>query len=260
MTIKKAQLHIHSNYTDGLYSVETILKEARKRKFDVISITDHNEIRGTIRAFELAKKYNLFAIPGIELYFKINNRIYDLLIYFKEIRDLKNFFTNFRRVEEFIPCFKDINELVRKIKKYKGIIVIPHPYDNRKGLFKNNGLKENIFKNFDGVETIDAFNSKIQNEKAENYFKNKEILKFGGCDLHIYLSSLEYAYTLLNSKNKINYDSILNNLTGKKKTIQFIAKGIALSSWKRKLQESICIFLIGFFITKQVLKFKLKIK
>ena len=88
MKTRKAQLHIHSNYTDGLYSVETILKEAKKRKFDIISITDHNEIRGTIRAFELAKKYDLLVIPGIELYFKIDNRIYDLLVYFKEIENV----------------------------------------------------------------------------------------------------------------------------------------------------------------------------
>ena len=257
MKTRKAQLHIHSNYTDGLYSVETILKEAKKRKFDIISITDHNEIRGTIRAFELAKKYDLLVIPGIELYFKIDNRIYDLLVYFKEMKDLEGFFADFRKAKEFIPCFKNINELIDKVKKYKGISVIPHPYNEAKGLFKKKGLKEDIFKTFEGIETIDAFNSNKQNKKAENYFKDKNILKFGGCDLHIYLSSLDCAYTLLKSKSEIDYNNVWDNLVGKKKTIEFIPKGNALPSWKRKYQEIICIFLIGLFITKQFLKFKL---
>jgi asparagine synthase (glutamine-hydrolysing) len=44
-------LHLHSNYSDGLMSVETIFQKAKELNISVV-ITDHNEIRGSIELFE----------------------------------------------------------------------------------------------------------------------------------------------------------------------------------------------------------------
>jgi predicted metal-dependent phosphoesterase TrpH len=254
---KKANLHIHSNFSDGLFSVEAILKEAEKKGFDIIAITDHNEIKGSLKAVELAGKYKIAVIPGVEIYFKIDSEIYDLLVYFKNIRELKSFFADFGDRKEFIPRFKDINELIKKIKKHKGIGLIPHPCDNRKGLFKTEGFKEDISRNFEGIETVNSFNNDVQNRKAKLQFNNKKILKFGSSDMHIYLSSLDSAYTLLESKTKINYDSIWSNLAGKKKTIKFIPVGGSLPFYKLKFQGIVCTFLMSFHLARQFLRFKL---
>lgn len=38
-------LHIHTTYSDGTYSVKEILKEAQEKKLEVISITDHDNVK-----------------------------------------------------------------------------------------------------------------------------------------------------------------------------------------------------------------------
>ena len=48
-------LHIHSSYSDGSYSVVDILKEAQKKKLEYISITDHD----CINAYEELKNINI---------------------------------------------------------------------------------------------------------------------------------------------------------------------------------------------------------
>ena len=35
-------LHIHTMYSDGMNTVEEILKKCEQRKLEIISITDHN--------------------------------------------------------------------------------------------------------------------------------------------------------------------------------------------------------------------------
>lgn len=61
MTLKtaelgKADLHIHSNYSDGKNSIEEILEFVEtKTDLDVIAITDHNTIEGALLARQVAK-------------------------------------------------------------------------------------------------------------------------------------------------------------------------------------------------------------
>ncbi len=43
--------HIHSEYShDYNQSIQSILEEAKRLKFDAISITDHNTVRGSLEA------------------------------------------------------------------------------------------------------------------------------------------------------------------------------------------------------------------
>ncbi len=39
----KGDLHMHSHYTDGAYSIEELIEEARKRGYQYIAITDHSQ-------------------------------------------------------------------------------------------------------------------------------------------------------------------------------------------------------------------------
>ena len=50
-----ADLHIHTIYSyDGTASVPAVLTQAKQTGLDVIAITDHDEIKGALKAFELA--------------------------------------------------------------------------------------------------------------------------------------------------------------------------------------------------------------
>ena len=51
-----ADLHIHTIYSyDGTASVSAVLARARHIGLDVIAITDHDEIKGALKAFDLAQ-------------------------------------------------------------------------------------------------------------------------------------------------------------------------------------------------------------
>jgi 3',5'-nucleoside bisphosphate phosphatase len=64
----KTDLHIHTRTcSDGNLHVDEVLREARKRNIDLISITDHDSIDCQKKAMSLAKKYGINYITGIEL-------------------------------------------------------------------------------------------------------------------------------------------------------------------------------------------------
>ena len=50
-----ADLHVHTNYSDGQDSVSDVLTWAARIHLDVIAITDHDTIDGAIIAAELAR-------------------------------------------------------------------------------------------------------------------------------------------------------------------------------------------------------------
>jgi predicted metal-dependent phosphoesterase TrpH len=60
-------LHVHSRNSDGKFTVEEIVQEAKARDITLLSITDHDSIACQTRAKALAKKAGLQYIFGVEL-------------------------------------------------------------------------------------------------------------------------------------------------------------------------------------------------
>lgn len=61
-------LHIHSkSCSDGNFTVEEIVKEAKIRNIRLMSITDHDSIGCQEKAMALARKNEIHCIPGVEL-------------------------------------------------------------------------------------------------------------------------------------------------------------------------------------------------
>ncbi len=63
----KIDLHIHTACSDGNLPVDEVLREAKRRNIDLISLTDHDSIECQKKALSLAKKYGINYITGIEL-------------------------------------------------------------------------------------------------------------------------------------------------------------------------------------------------
>ena len=63
----RIDLHIHSSNSDGKFSVKEILKEAKNRNIDFLSITDHDCIGCQTQAFEIAKKEGIRYVTGVEM-------------------------------------------------------------------------------------------------------------------------------------------------------------------------------------------------
>jgi predicted metal-dependent phosphoesterase TrpH len=60
-------LHIHSQSSDGAFTVEEIVKEAKRRKIGFISITDHDSIGSQLVATDLAGQAGIRYVSGVEL-------------------------------------------------------------------------------------------------------------------------------------------------------------------------------------------------
>lgn len=61
-----ADLHIHTNFSDGCLSPEDIVRRAHEAGLTVIAITDHDNVEGIPRAMAEARISGISLIPGIE--------------------------------------------------------------------------------------------------------------------------------------------------------------------------------------------------
>lgn len=60
-------LHLHTRYSDGDWSVVEVVAEAARRGLSGISITDHNGIWGVVKAAQAAHEHGLSYVQGIEV-------------------------------------------------------------------------------------------------------------------------------------------------------------------------------------------------
>ena len=60
-------MHVHSNYSDGLLSVESIAQAAKRRHLSFVSLTDHDTTEGLAPFMSACKKYGVEGLQGIEL-------------------------------------------------------------------------------------------------------------------------------------------------------------------------------------------------
>ena len=60
-------LHIHSQSSDGAFTVEDVIKEAKRRNIGFMSITDHDSIGCQLTAMDLAGKAGIRYVSGVEL-------------------------------------------------------------------------------------------------------------------------------------------------------------------------------------------------
>src|SRR3989344_2860577 len=126
---KCLDLHMHSTFSDGTNTPEEIVAIAKKKNL-IISITDHNEIKGVKKAIELDNKR---VIPGIEL---TSRNAKDILVYFYNLKDLEDFYEKYIKHKKIHPrrgfdlkCLKlSMKDILNALKKYKCLKVIPHPF------------------------------------------------------------------------------------------------------------------------------------
>lgn len=74
-------MHVHSNYSDGAGSIETVLDKAREAGVKVLSFVDHDITVTYDKALPLARAYGIELIPGIEISaydFKRNRKVHVL--------------------------------------------------------------------------------------------------------------------------------------------------------------------------------------
>jgi predicted metal-dependent phosphoesterase TrpH len=79
--MKLADLHLHTYFSDGTFSPEQLVEEAKKAGLFCISVTDHDSLSGIEPVKEIAAD-SLEVISGIELSSEINTSEIHILGYF----------------------------------------------------------------------------------------------------------------------------------------------------------------------------------
>ena len=133
----KADLHIHSNHSDGTNTVKELINLAKDKNLDIIAITDHDTINGFLEYKKLNIDYKVIA--GVELSTYHNGKSVHILGYFYDnnvdVEELINYLAIMKekrniRIQKIIKNLKEYFNLevdYEEVKKGShGVIARPH--------------------------------------------------------------------------------------------------------------------------------------
>ena len=80
-------LHMHSLYSDGTFSVAELVKRSKEKGIKILSLTDHDTVEGLSEAAEECIENNIKFINGIEISTEYNGKEVHILGYFIDEKD-----------------------------------------------------------------------------------------------------------------------------------------------------------------------------
>lgn len=180
----RADLHIHSTFSDGKASPLEIVHTAVEKTLDAISITDHDTFRGGIVAKKLATTYGILAIPGAE----IRTDRGDILVY----------------CDQEINSPRSISLLIEEAHKENCLVVPAHPFD-----LMRLGIGDLVYeyKDWDALEVWNASSTKGANHQALKAAKILNKPGLANSDAHV-PGEVGSAYTII-EVNNLTVDDVL---------------------------------------------------
>lgn len=90
-------MHIHTNHSDGTFSVKEVLEKSEKLRLGYISITDHDNCLAynELKTMNVKEYYSGKIIPGIEIKCFYRGRLIEVLGYNYNIEKMNNWIDNF---------------------------------------------------------------------------------------------------------------------------------------------------------------------
>lgn len=156
---KKFNIHIHSKYSfDSLMEPSKIVKIAKKKGIEVISITDHDNMRA-YRRRDWINEADIEIIPGME----IKTNVGDILAL---------------NIEEEIRS-REFNEVIGEIRSQGGISVLPHPFRGHRNILE-------IVNRVDAIEVWNGHCTQEQNMRALELSLKLKKPHIVGSDAHLY--------------------------------------------------------------------------
>ncbi len=193
----KADLHIHSNHSDGLARIPDIMDHVQERTdLSVIAITDHNTIEGALFAKSLEEMYDFEVVIGEEITSK-SGHIIGLFL------------------EEEIPPSLSAAETLSRITEQGGVAIIPHPFANRAfGPFGLNSVGKAV--NDLAFHALEVYNSSpyliyANRLAARALVGGQGIAATGGSDAHV-LKAVGTGYTLFRGRTSADLRSSIDRL------------------------------------------------
>jgi len=229
-----ADLHLHTIYSyDGTASLAAVLNRAKQIGLDVIAITDHDEVRGGLKALELASNYGVEVIPGSE----ITTADGDLLALF---------------IKEKVDAGLSLIETVLRVREQGGVCIAPHPMAGGMGMKSLSGhviLKAlRIPEVAETLIGIEAYNGtaldRISNHYANILGSRLNLAKTGNSDSHT-IDTMGLAATEFEGNTAADLLMALKNKATKvRKQTEWNAFRI-LGSWGIRYLESAFVRITG---------------
>ncbi|HEX4265553.1 MAG TPA: PHP domain-containing protein [Verrucomicrobiae bacterium] len=115
-----ADLHLHTNFSDGTYTPEELVSQAAKNSLAAIALTDHDTVEGCQRAADACEALKIEFIPGAELTAEQNDNEIHILGYFLDthnpglLSDIAKFqAVRQNRIHEMIARLNELNVPLR---------------------------------------------------------------------------------------------------------------------------------------------------
>jgi predicted metal-dependent phosphoesterase TrpH len=175
----RADVHLHTDEVDGLQSVAALLDYAEAQTdLDVVAVTDHDEVRGALKARDLAirRGARVQVITGTE----VTTRHGHILALF---------------VDRTFPMLKSIDATLAAIHDAGGIAIVPHPMSwlttsigertlRRIHTLGESGRRSGVY--FDAIEMLNpSVAGRVAHRRARTL--NRDVLGLpvmGGSDAH----------------------------------------------------------------------------
>lgn len=120
----KTDLHIHTNYSDGVFSPEKIVDAAIEVGLEVIALTDHDNVlsydvaQSHVKKLEQEGKKGIELIQGVEINTMHKNHEIHILGYFMDVENSD--FQNLIKTQQ-LARVKQTKEIVELLNKKEGI-------------------------------------------------------------------------------------------------------------------------------------------
>lgn len=167
-----ADLHLHTNFSDGLDSPRDVVHAAHRGNIDLIAVTDHDTIEGALRARSYASTRGDLGVEVVvgEEISSLNGHIIGLFL------------------DEFIPPRLTARRTVELIHAQGGLAVLAHPYHAYTGRFRGFPKACDLLPGipFDAVETVNRDNalSVWSQPAAERLARRHGLATLGVSDAH----------------------------------------------------------------------------
>lgn len=116
----KADLHLHTNFSDGNLSPGQLINLSSEAGLSIISITDHDNVYALKAAIDRGKEKGIQVIPGVEFSVDINDTEIHILGYFIDYKNsyLLDYLNSLRkkRIARIKKIIEKLNSLGSKIK------------------------------------------------------------------------------------------------------------------------------------------------
>ena len=95
----KIDLHLHTYYSDGIYSPAEIVRKAYDAGLSIIALTDHDSVNGIKEAIEYGRELGIEVISGMEISTDLDDKEIHLLAYFIDIEN--------EELQKYLSFFRD---------------------------------------------------------------------------------------------------------------------------------------------------------